>query len=99
MIVGKCPFDLARSRFTGLNSLSSSSCMANPVLVDVVSGEIKPVEWKQGTTDTLEMAPVKDSIMAITDESYFDWPVLPEAPSSLNVSLAGNAAKLTWQVH
>ena len=71
----------------------------HPVLVDVVSGEIKPVEWKRGTTDTLEMAPVKDSIMAITDESYFDWPVLPEAPSSLNVSLAGNAAKLTWQVH
>ena len=71
----------------------------HPVLVDVVSGEIKPVEWKQGTTDTLEMAPVKDSIMAITDDSYFDWPVLPEAPSSLNVSFAGNTAKLTWQVH
>ena len=71
----------------------------HPVLVDVVSGEIKPVEWKQGTTDTLEMAPVKDSVMAVTDESYFDWPVLPEAPSSLNVSLAGNTAKLTWQVH
>jgi len=35
----------------------------------------------------LEMAPVKDSILAVTDESYFDWPVLPEAPSSLNVSL------------
>ncbi len=73
--------------------------IAHPVLVDVVSGEIKPVEWKQGTSDTLEMVPVKDGVMAITDESYFDWPVLPEAPSSLNVSLAGNAAKLSWQVH
>ncbi len=44
-------------------------------------------------------APVKDSILAVTDESYFDWPVLPEAPSSLNVSFVGNTAKLTWQVH
>ena len=73
--------------------------ITHPVLIDVVSGEIKPVEWKRGTTDTLEALPVTDSIMAITDENYFDWPVLPEAPSSLNVSISGNAAKLTWQVH
>ena len=37
--------------------------------------------------------------MAVTDESYFDWPVLPEAPSSLNASVGGGAVKLTWQVH
>jgi hypothetical protein len=71
----------------------------HPVLVDVVSGEIKPLEWKRGTTDTLDLLPVRDSILAITDENYFDWPVLPEAPSSLNISLVGKAAKLTWQVH
>jgi hypothetical protein len=73
--------------------------ITHPVLVDVVSGEIKPVEWKQGTTDTLELLPVKDSIMAIADEDYFDWPVLPEAPSSLRVSAGANSAKLTWEVH
>jgi hypothetical protein len=73
--------------------------IVHPVLVDVVSGEIKPVEWKRGTSDTLEMLPVKDSIMAITDENYFDWPVLPEAPSSLELSAAGNVVKLRWQVH
>jgi hypothetical protein len=71
----------------------------HPVLVDVVSGEIKPVEWKQGTTDTLESVPVKDSIMAVTDEDYFDWPVLPEAPSSLRASANTNGAKLAWEVH
>ena len=69
------------------------------MLVDVVSGEIKPVSWKQGTTDTLEALPLKDSIMVVTDENYFDWPVLPEAPSSLNVSPMGGAMKLTWQGH
>jgi hypothetical protein len=73
--------------------------ITHPVLVDVVSGEIKPVKWKPGTTDTVEGLPVKDSIMAVTDESYFDWPVLPEAPSSLKVSATGNSAKLDWQVH
>ena len=65
--------------------------ITHPVLIDVVSGEIRPVTWKQGTTDTLELLPLKDSIMAIADENYFDWPVLPEAPSSLNVSVAGGA--------
>ncbi|HET9307579.1 MAG TPA: fibronectin type III domain-containing protein, partial [Candidatus Sulfotelmatobacter sp.] len=71
----------------------------HPVLIDVVSGDIRPLEWKQGTTDTLEALPVSDSIMAIADADYFDWPVLPEAPSSLNVASAGNVVKLSWQVH
>jgi hypothetical protein len=72
--------------------------ITHPVLVDVVSGEIKPLEWKRGTTDMLERLPVEDSIMAITDDDYFDWPVLPEAPSSLNVVMVGRASKLAWQV-
>ncbi len=73
--------------------------ISHPVLIDVVSGEIKPVSWKAGTTDTLEALPVKDSIMAVADESYFDWPVLPEAPSSLTLSATATSAKLNWQVH
>jgi len=71
----------------------------HPVLIDVVSGEIKPVSWKPGTTDTLQALPIRDSIMAVADEDYFDWPVLPEAPSSLKLSLSGNSVRLTWQVH
>ena len=73
--------------------------ITHPVVIDVTSGEIKPAAWKQGTNDTLEMLPVKDAIVAIADESYFDWAVLPEAPSSLRVVLNGNSAKLTWDVH
>jgi hypothetical protein len=73
--------------------------ITHPVLVDVVSGEIKPVVWKQGTSDTLAALPIKDSIMVVTDENYFDWPVLPETPSSLTVSATGSSPKLSWQVH
>lgn len=71
----------------------------HPVLIDVVSGQIKSLQWKNGTTDTLEALPMRDSVMAITDEGYFDWPVLPEAPSSLTVSFFGNFPKLNWEVH
>jgi len=73
--------------------------ISHPVLVDVVSGDIKPIEWKDGTTDTLQALPLKDSVMAIADESYFDWPLLPEAPSSLTVALRRNSAKLSWSLH
>lgn len=73
--------------------------ITHPVLVDVVSGEIKPINWKAGTSDVLEALPVKDSIMAVADENYFDWPVLPEAPSSLNLVVSDGGVRLMWQVH
>jgi hypothetical protein len=75
-----------------------NSDIQHPVLIDVVSGEIRPLQWKNGTTDTLEVLPVTDSIMAIADADYFDWPVLPEAPSSLNAALAGTDVRLSWEV-
>jgi len=71
----------------------------NPVLINVTTGDIRPLKWKDGTTDTIESIPVTDGIMAIADAGYFDWSVLPEAPSSLNLAITGTAAKLTWEVH
>jgi hypothetical protein len=71
----------------------------HPVLANVYTGEIKPLEWKAGTRDTLERVPLLDSVQAIVDASYFDWPVLPEAPSSLEVKIASDSAQLTWQPH
>ena len=70
-----------------------------PVLASIHSGEIKRLEWKPGTRDTLEKVPLLDSVQAIVDASYFDWPVLPEAPSSLEVRTAGGSAQLTWEPH
>lgn len=37
--------------------------------------------------------------MAIADQSYFDWPELPEAPSDVKVSGASGKVYLTWTVH
>ena len=71
----------------------------HPVLIDVVSGEIKPLEWKQGTSNVLESVPVGDSVLAIADESYFDWAVLPEAPSGLTARPSGSAVELSWELH
>jgi hypothetical protein len=71
----------------------------HPVLANVYSGDIKALEWKAGTRDTLEKVPVLDSVQAIVDASYFDWPVLPESPSSLMVTVEGESAKLNWEAH
>ena len=61
----------------------TNSGIQNPMLVDVTSGEMTALSWKAGTTDTLEQVPLRDSVMAIADQSYFDWMELPEAPSEL----------------
>jgi hypothetical protein len=71
----------------------------HPLLANVYTGEVKPLEWKAGTRDTLEKVPLLDSVQAIVDESYFDWSVLPEAPSSLEASVSNGGVNLSWQVH
>jgi hypothetical protein len=57
------------------------------------------LEWKKGTSNVLESVPVRDSVLAIADASYFDWNVLPEAPSSLRAQRAPEGVKLSWAVH
>ena len=69
------------------------------MLIDITSGEITTLAWKQGTTDTLDAVPVRDSILAIADASYFDWPVLPEAPSGLAARSSGAGVELRWELH
>ena len=43
--------------------------------------------------------PVRGSVMAIAGADYFDWAVLPEAPSSLGAKVSGGAVELSWAVH
>jgi len=83
-----------------MNMKIKNSGIKKPVLIDVVSGDITAVEWKKGTTDTLESLPLRDSVMVIADADYFDWPVLPEAPSGLSISnQPNNMLGITWTAH
>jgi hypothetical protein len=82
-----------------VNLTLRNTAIRNPVLIDVVSGEISPLEWKAGSTDSLEAVPLRDSILAIADASYFDWPILPQAPSGLHAKLSGNTVNLQWELH
>jgi hypothetical protein len=84
-------------RRTGRLELKNTG-IERPVLIDLSSGKITPLQWKAGTRSLVEV-PFRDSVMAVADQNYFDWPVLPEAPSSLKVVLAGGGVMLTWDVH
>jgi hypothetical protein len=76
----------------------ANSGIRHAVLIDVVSGAIEPIVRPEAG-DVFPNLPVRDSVMAIADESYFDWPVLPETPSSLTATVVGGAVRLGWQMH
>src|SRR5579864_2493356 len=85
-----------------INLKLKNSGIKKPVLIDVVSGDITPIEWKKGTADSLESLPLRDSVMAIADADYFDWPVLPEAPSGLTIKPVNGdfiGRELHWESH
>ena len=77
----------------------ANSGIKNPILVDVTSGKMTALSWKSGAEGILEDLPLRDSVMAIADRSYFDWPELPEAPSELNAKRSAGGVDLTWNVH
>ncbi|MGH9433920.1 MAG: hypothetical protein ACRD3T_20520, partial [Terriglobia bacterium] len=70
----------------------------HPVLIDITSGRITSLHWKNGTTGSLGPLPLKDSVMAIADGDYFDWPALPETPHSLHATSAGHSIRLSWEL-
>src|SRR3984885_14754561 len=82
-----------------VNLTLKNSGIKSPVLIDVVSGEISALRWAEGSVDTLDALPVRDSILAIADANYFDWPVLPEAPRGLSAQASGANVTLRWQLH
>jgi hypothetical protein len=85
-------------QFTVTMKLKNSG-IKNPVLIDITTGKITPLDWKKGTTDTLAALPLRDAVHAIADADYFDWPVLPEAPSSLTAQSSASGVALKFELH
>jgi hypothetical protein len=82
-----------------VNLKLKNSGIQKPMLIDVVSGEISAFTFKG---DAIEGLPLRDSVMAIADASYFDWAVLPEAPSGLRSGESPtlkNVYHFMWQLH
>ncbi len=77
----------------------SDSGIKNPVLVDVTSGKLTSMQWTKGQEGTLEQMPLSDTVIAVADQSFFDWPELPEAPSDLNLNEARGGIQLSWHLH
>jgi hypothetical protein len=75
-----------------------NSGIRKPVLIDLVTGRVTPLSWKAGTDDTFGSLHFRDSVMAIADESYFDWALLPEAPASLKIDVLNRRATLAWML-
>jgi hypothetical protein len=69
----------------------------HPVLIDLDADGITELHWQSSGGGPWLRVPVGDSVMAIADASYFDWPILPAAPSGLRVALTGASAVLTWR--
>ena len=56
-----------------------NSGITNPIIVDLRSGRVTPTAWVNREKQTL-LIPLKDSVVAVADSSYLDWPEAPEAP-------------------
>jgi hypothetical protein len=68
----------------------------HPVLIDLDADEITTLEWDASSTGRLRHIPVRDSVLAIADRSYFDWQILPEVPSRLIATARSHSVCLHW---
>lgn len=71
------------------------SGIANPIVVDVRTGQITSASWADRERETLRI-PLKDSVVAVTDSSYLNWTTVPEAPGELIAVSVGDEVRLSW---
>jgi len=74
-----------------------NSGIAHPILIDLNADTVIPIRWETSATGQVLRVPVRDSVMAIADASYFDWAVLPEVPGGLIAQPTGGGVDLKWQ--
>jgi hypothetical protein len=70
--------------------------LQNPILIDVRTGKVTPVSWHDKDAKTIRVG-VTDSVIAIADASYLNWPDSPEAPSGLSAKESDGRVQLQWK--
>lgn len=70
--------------------------LANPVSIDVRTGSVAPLRWQGNGVLGVSL---KDSVVAVADASYLDWPVVPETPADLRATRKGAGVKLEWKTY
>jgi hypothetical protein len=74
----------------------SDLAIQTPVLVDVRTGRVKALTWK---SKGIVRVPLKDSVVAVADAAYLDWPEVPETPGELRATRSGSATTLAWKTY
>jgi hypothetical protein len=70
--------------------------IVHPILMDIRTGDVRELEWKDATKHTLEV-PVKDSVMAVADAAFIDWRETPPTPGELVAEHSGQQVKMRWK--
>jgi hypothetical protein len=66
-----------------------------PILIDVRTGKITLATWKNKEARTITLD-LKDSVIAVADASYVNWPQAPEAPAGLIAKQIKGEVELRW---
>jgi len=72
-----------------------NSGITSPIVVNVRTGQIIPATWADGKKQRLRIS-LEDSLVAVMDTSYLDWPEAPDAPGELVATVSEQDVRLTW---
>ena len=68
----------------------------NPILIDVRTGRVTRATWLHREARTIEVQ-LKDSVVAVADDTYLRWALAPETPAELVARRAGDRVDLEWK--
>lgn len=72
--------------------------ITNPIVIDLRKGKITPATWSNKETRTVRVE-LKDSVVAVADASYIDWPEAPGSPAPLIAKHMGDKVRLEWKAN
>jgi len=70
----------------------------HPIVIDVRTGKIESAVWRDKSARTISVD-LKDSVVALADASYLNWPQAPAAPGGLVAQLSYGKVRLAWSTH